>query len=310
MVKALVFFRVIRRLQRREQAVQLHGDERGVDHLALRRAGMDGLAADLDLRAGRVEVLIFQLAECAAVDGIGVIRAEALHIKPVGPASDLLVGRKGQPDGSMRLFGCKQQLCGGQDLRHARLVVRAEQRRAVCDDQALADRVFQLRVFLRRKHDVLLFVQDNIAAVVRLCDACADVLAGRVGRGVHVGDEAIDGDFFVTVRRHGAVDVAVLVNACVCNAHVLHLADKLLCKRKLPRGGRARLGRFVRGRGIGNELQKAFNDCHVCVLLCVSIGKCFRRQTRARWSRAGHTAYRAAAGSAPRPSGRSGRAPQ
>ena len=210
----------------------------------------------------------------------------------------------------MRLFGCKQQLRGGQDLRHARLVVRAEQRRAVRDDQALADRVFQLRVFLRRKHDVLLFVQDNIAAVVRLCDACADVLAGGVGRGIHVGDEAIDGDFFVTVRRHGAVDVAVLIDVRVGNAHVLHLADKLLRKRKLPRGGRARLGRFVRGRGIGNELQKAFNDCHVCVLLCVSIGKCFRRQTRARWSRAGHTAYRAAAGSAPRPSGRSGRAPQ
>ena len=271
---------------------------------------MDGLAADLDLRAGRVEVLIFQLAECAAVDGIGVICAEALHIKSVGPASDLLVGRKGEFDGSMRLFGCKQQLCGGQDLRHACLIVRAEQRRAVRDDQALADRVFQLRVFLRRKHDVLLFVQDNIAAVVRLCDARADVLAGGVGRGVHVGDEAIDGDFFVTVRRHGAVDVAVLIDVRVGNAHVLHLADKLLRKRKLPRGGRARLGRFVRGRGIGNELQKAFNDCHVCVLLCVSIGKCFRRQTRARWSHAGHTAYRAAAGSAPRPSGRSDRAPQ
>ena len=210
----------------------------------------------------------------------------------------------------MRLFGCKQQLCGGQDFRHARLIVCAEQRRAVGDDQALADRVFQLRVFLRRKHDVLLFVQDNIAAVVRLCDACADVLAGRVGRGVHVGDEAVDRNVLFAVCWDSAVDVAVLVNACVCNAHVLHLADKLLCKRKLPRGGRARLGRFVRGRGIGNELQKAFNDCHVCVLLCVSIGKCFRRQTRARWSRAEHTAYRAAAGSAPRPSGRSGRAPQ
>ena len=74
---------------------------------------MDGLAADLDLRAGRVEVLIFQLAECAAVNGVSVVCAEALHIKPVGPASDLLVGRKGQPDGSMRLFGCKQQLRGG-----------------------------------------------------------------------------------------------------------------------------------------------------------------------------------------------------
>ena len=256
------------------------------------------------------QISIFQLAECAAVDGIGVIRAEALHIKPVGPASDLLVGRKGQPDGSMRLFGREQQLRGGQDLRHARLVVRAEQRRAVGDDQALADGIFQLRVFRRGKHDVFLFVQHHVAAVIGLCDARADVLAGGVGRGVHVGDEAIDGDFFVTVRRHGAVDVAVLIDVRVGNAHVLHLADKLLRKRKLPRGGRAGLGGFVRGRGIGNELQKAFNDCHVCVLLCVSIGKCFRRQTRARWSRAGHTAYRAAAGSAPRPSGRSGRAPQ
>ena len=174
--------------------MQLHGDERGVDHLALRRAGMDGLAADLDLRAGRVEVLIFQLAECAAVDGIGVIRAEARDVEPVRAAADLLIGREGKLHGAMLPVGREQQLGRGQNLRHAGLVVRAEERRAVGDDQALADGVFQLRIFLRREHDVLFFVQHHVAAIIGFGDAGADVLARGVRRGIHVGDEAVDRD--------------------------------------------------------------------------------------------------------------------
>ena len=42
----------------------------------------------------------------------------------------------------------------------------------------------------------------------------------------------------------------------------------------------------------------------------LNTGSSSRRRIHGRWSRAGRTAYRAAAGSAPRPSGRSGHAPQ
>ena len=223
---------------------------------------MDGLAADDDLRARGVEILVFQLADGSAVDGIGVIRAEARDIEPVRAAADLLIGREGKLHGAVRAVGRKQQLGRGQNLRHAGLVVRAEKRRAVGDDQALADGVFQLRIFLRREHDVLFFVQHHVAAIIGFGDAGADVLARGVRRGIHVGDEAVDRDILFAVGRDRAVDVAVRVDMRVGDAHVLHLPDQFFGQRQLPRRRGAGLRVLIRGGGVGDQFQKTINDSH------------------------------------------------
>ena len=82
-----------------------------------------------------VEILIFQLTERAAVDGVGVVCAEMRQIEAVRAAADLLIRREADADGRVRAALGQQLLHGGQNFRDARLVVRAEQRRAVGDDE-------------------------------------------------------------------------------------------------------------------------------------------------------------------------------
>lgn len=72
-----------------------------------------------------VEILIFQLAERAAVDGVGVVRAEMRQIEAVRAAADLLIRREADAQGRVRAALGQQLLHGGQNFRDARLVVRA-----------------------------------------------------------------------------------------------------------------------------------------------------------------------------------------
>ncbi len=121
-----------------------------VDELALRPAGVDRAAADLHphLRAG--ERLLLHLAGGRAVDGVRGDRAERLDREVDDAAADLLVGVEGDLHRPVRQLRVGDEIRDrGHDLRDARLVVRAEQRRPVGRDQLVADVVRQLRRLLR-----------------------------------------------------------------------------------------------------------------------------------------------------------------
>ena len=90
-----------------------------------------------------VEILIFQLTERAAVDGVGVVRAEMRQIEAVRPAADLLIRREADAQGRVRAALGQQLFHRSENFSDSGLVVRAEQRRAVCDDQVLADAAVQ-----------------------------------------------------------------------------------------------------------------------------------------------------------------------
>ena len=260
--EALIALGVGGRFVRRKHGVKLHADEHGADHLVLGAAGVNAPAVDDELCGGGVEILIFQLAQRAAVNGVGVLRAEALDVEQVRAAADLLVGRKADADDAVRHIGVQQHICRRQNFRHARLVVCAEKRGAVGDDQVLADVAAQGREILRGQEDALFLVQNDVAAVIDVGDAGLDVLAVGVGRGVHVGDQAEDGGLRLAVCRNGAVDIAVLVHVCVGDAKLLHLAHQLRAEHPLARCGGAGTGAFIRGRLIGDKLQKPFNNRH------------------------------------------------
>ena len=201
---------------------------------------------------GGVEILIFQLTERAAVDGVGVVRAEMRQIEAVRAAADLLVRREADAQRRVRAALGQQLLHGGQNFCDARLVVRAEQRSAVCDDQVLADAAAQDREILGAEHRI--FVQCDVAARV-FHDTRLDVPAGAVRRGVHMGNEADGGR---TGRAgHGAVDIAVRVDAGICNAHGAHFLHKRFAEQLLLRSRGAGLRALIRLCVEGNIVQKA-----------------------------------------------------
>ena len=154
MIEALISFRCLRHLMDRKKSLKLLCQENGVLHLSLRAAGMNAAPVHMEGHIRGVEVFIFQLAQRAAVHGVGIIRSEAFHIEMVHTAAHLFIGSKTDPHGSMSDFRMGQQIFRhGHDLRHAGLIVRTKKRGAVRDDQTLSDQSGKLRVLVRLHHD-------------------------------------------------------------------------------------------------------------------------------------------------------------
>ena len=153
-------------------------------------------------------------------------------------------------------------LGGGEDLGHAGFIVCAQQGGAVGGDEGLALQLFQEGEG-GGLHDHAGAGQDDIAAVVVFVEDGLDVLAGGVGGGVHVGDEAQRGLLLAALGGgDAAVDVAVLVHKGVLDADGLHLLHQQVGQIKFPRGRGvgARFG--VRGSIYFGVFQKSLVSTH------------------------------------------------
>lgn len=111
---------------------------------------MDAEALDRDVRRSAVEVLVLELAEVATVHGVGKVAAEARDVELHRAVADLLVRREGDLHRAVGQIVAEDILGHLQDLRDAGLVVRAEQRRAVGDDQRFARALLKRREIRRR----------------------------------------------------------------------------------------------------------------------------------------------------------------
>ena len=261
-VETFVALGVLRTLGGGQHRLQFARHVDGVDHLRLGVARVDVAALNLDLRARGVEVLVFQFAFHAAVNGVGEIGAEGFHVEEIHAPAHLLVGREADADLAVFHLGVRQQIFrGGHDFRHARLVVGAQQRRAVGVDQRVPLEEGQLRE-LRNLHRQLA-VQGDVAAVVLLDHAGFHLLAAHVRRGVHVGDEADHGGVPASRRgRDRAHHVAVLVHRHLGHAEGLHLVAQDRQKDLLLLGRGECRAVFVRLRVVRYVFQKTFFEFH------------------------------------------------
>lgn len=97
------------------------------------------------------------------------------------------------------------------------LLLGAEQRRAVGDDQRFAFVVVQLGEGFRRQHHVFRGVEHDVAAVVVFDEAGLDVLAGHFEGRVDVGAKA-DGGRAFAVGGQDRADVRVFGDRHVAEA--------------------------------------------------------------------------------------------
>ena len=258
--EALPALGVLRALLGRQHPGELHGDQAGVQQDVLGAAGVDAAAVNRHRRGGGVEVFIVDAAHRAAVHGVGEVRAEALHVEPIRAPADLLVRGEADADLPVLQFGMgEEDLAGGHDLGHARLVVRAQGGVAVGDDQALALRPGHLREHRRVQHEAVF--KGHRAAVVVLDDGGLHRRAGHAVHHVHVGDQP-DGGQALRVGRDAAVDVAVLVHPGVRNAQGLHLLRQRLRQHQLLFRAGAGGAVLVRGGVVLHIVQEAFVGAH------------------------------------------------
>ena len=156
----------------RQGGNELVGDEAGVQHLALGIAGVHITAAYGYFGTGGVEVLVLQFAHLAAVHRVGPCATEPLHVEPVGPHADFLVGVEGDAHSSVLHFGVLLQPGHGRHyLGNAGLVVGPQQRRPVRHDEVFAHVLLQFGELADACHDALLFVQHDVAALIVPDDA-------------------------------------------------------------------------------------------------------------------------------------------
>ena len=242
--------------------VELHCHVGGVDHSVLGAAGVDGEAVDGDSGRCGVEVLVLDAAHVAAIDGVGEVCAEARDVEERSALADLLIGGKGDAELAVGAALGDEGLGGGQDLRHTGLVVGTQQRGAVGGDEGLALQLLQEGEG-GGLHDHAGAGQGDIAAVVVLVEDGLDVLAGSVGGGVHVGDEAQRGLLLAALGGgDAAVDVAVLVHKGVLNADGFHLFHQQVGEVEFPRGRRMGAGLGVRGGVYFGIFQQSLVSTH------------------------------------------------
>ena len=141
---------LVRRLRREAVARQPDDDLRGqlerVHEPVLAPAGMLGAPVDGHDEARRGERLVVQLAGGRAVERVRRLGPEALEVEVVGARAELLVGVEADAQRPVRKLGMRDQVRDRRhDLGDTRLVVGAEQRRAVARDQVVPDVIRQLR---------------------------------------------------------------------------------------------------------------------------------------------------------------------
>ena len=231
MEEAFVAFGIFGTGHHRQHGIQFLADEDGVAHLAFGVARMHVAALDVQFCRGGVEVLEFELPCLAAVHGVGVFGVEAGHVELDHTAAYLFVGGETDAHGAVLELGMGHDILHRvHDFRHACLVVGSEKGGAVGGDYGFALMGQQFGEFGGFEHQAGNALQRDVGTVVVLYDLRLDVLAGSVGRGVHVGDEADCGHFGGAgreVARDAAHHVAVFVEGGLDAKVIQLLAEKL-----------------------------------------------------------------------------------
>ena len=254
--EAFVTFGILRTLGNGQQAVELHGNQLGVDQLILGRTGMDAAAMEHGLCTGGIEILVLNFSHRAAVSGVGIVSAELFQVEMIGTTADFLVGSESDLQGSVAHIALQQIFRCGHDFRHASLVIRTQQGGAVGDDQVLAHILLQAGIIGILHKDALFLVQADVTAAI-FHNLGLDVRTGSIGRGVHVGNKANGRQRRIT--GNGAVNVAIFVHVGICNAHFFHFLHQYRTQNLLL--GRRRAGfRKLIAHGVErNVFQKSFN---------------------------------------------------
>ena len=242
--EALVPFRRLRPLVR-QHGLDLHADELGVHQDALGAARVHVHTVDRKVGCGGIEVLELYLALDIPVQRVGIIGAEALHVKVLRSPRDLLVRGKADADLPVGHAFLQDLVHSGQYLGDAGLVVRPQERCTVCCDEGAPLHVLQVGELFDGEHSSTL-AQFHILTVIVRNDLGMDVMSRKVHRRVHVGDKA-DGRLLLTAGsgRDLRIEVTHIVEFHFFNSHVLQLLRKEPAQVKLSLGGRHSLARLV-----------------------------------------------------------------
>ena len=185
MVETLVAFSLLRSLVLRNHVLEFHSQSACIHHLSLGIARMNAHALDDDLGSGSIEVLVFQVAQVAAIYGVSPVAAKLLYVEMMCTHTDFLVRIETYADISVLDFVVVAQIAHSlYDFSDARLVVSTQQGSTVCHDDILSLVSLQLWESLNARDDAR--AQLDVVAVIVLDDARFYILSAGIRRCIHV----------------------------------------------------------------------------------------------------------------------------
>ena len=221
----------------------------------------------MDFGTCGVEVLILQLALHTAIDRIGKLSAEILDVEVIDTATNLLIGRETNADLAVLHLGVGQQVLRcGHNLGNTRLVVSAEQRRAVGMDQRMSLEELQLGEVLDAHRQLI--VELDVATLIALNHLRFNIFTTHIGCRIDVRDKANHGSRLLALRRRNRTHhVAILVHRNLGHSQRAHLLSQIGQQHLLLIGrgeGRTILAAL---RIVRHVFQKAFFQFHNSIRL-------------------------------------------
>ena len=184
-IESLVTLCLLRSLGLRYHILELYSQAACIHHLALGVTSMYAYSLDMNLGSSGIEVLVFQVAQVATVNGVSPVAPKLLYIEVMGTHTDFLIRIEAHTDVAMLDFLMVAEVAHGlYDFSDTCLVICTEQGSTVCHDDVLTLVSLELREFLDAADDSR--AQFDILAVIVLDDAGLDVLSAGVRTGIHV----------------------------------------------------------------------------------------------------------------------------
>ena len=154
------------------------------------------------------------LTRGTAVQGIGGLGAQFAKVELVHAPADFFVRRETDAHQSVLEIPVPEQLLHqGHHHRHARFVIRSQQRGAACGNDVFAARVQEFRRSRGIQHEARIIRKPDGLAIVGPMNNRLHAFAGAIGGGVNMGQERDRGHVRLPRRGGNAGHhVAVLVH--------------------------------------------------------------------------------------------------
>ncbi len=145
---------------------------------------------------------------------------------------------------------------------NARLVVGTQECSPISHNNVLTNIIVQLGKHLRRKYNVLLRAEHNVATFIA-DDARSDIFPRHIRAGVEMRYETDCRQLPSGVGRERCHQVAVIVKRNILQSQLLQFFYQCLGKNPLPRRTRCGMSLFARLRFERDIPQKSIQYCHI-----------------------------------------------
>ena len=211
-----------------KHGIELHCQFLRIYHCIFGVAGMGGKALEQDLSIGSVEVFPFHKVRCAAINGVGIIGAEEVHIKVGRSAPDLLIRCKSDGKGTVRDFFFQDLLNGSDNDGNTGFVIGPQKSGSIGGDEGMP-----LEILSRRNHKTAFTEFDRLTGPV-FNDLRLDVRPGCGIGGIQMGDESQAGNIFASRSgRKFGVHITLIGQCYVINPQSKEFIPDKLCELEL-----------------------------------------------------------------------------